>query len=80
MARFRADPARVSISVRRFTDRFWRVLIQSRVTGHVCATTATGPRKALARALRMAESSNLVPGIDLDMQWAFEHPQKPGPT
>lgn len=83
LARFRADPRRVRIGVRRSNggwvgggDRAWDVTITSRGSGMVVTRRDRSPLKALVKALRCAEESGM-PGIDLGMQWAYNHPQKP---
>ncbi len=72
LARFRADPAKVRVGVRR-TEQGWYVRVISRSDGRQHSAVDTGPRKALVRALRAAEAAGL-PGIDLGMGWAYEHP------
>lgn len=77
LARFRADPWRVRVGVRRLDDGRWRVTITPRGRGvEVCAIH---PRlkAALWRALCRAEWQE-VPGVDRSMGWAYQHPQHPG--
>jgi len=74
LARFRADPRKVRVAIRR-VGREWVVWISSRATPtRGCEGRATGPRKALAKALLAADAANLD-GVDLSMGWAYEHPQ-----
>ncbi len=71
-ARFRADPAKVRVRVRRCENgTHWSVEVSS--GGMAVYRADTGPRKALVRALRAAEAAGL-PGIDLGMGRAYEHP------
>jgi hypothetical protein len=76
LTRLRADPMRVRVGVRR-CGVDWIVNIASRLErdAHpVAEVIDPSPRKALVLALRMAEACRL-PGIDIDMSWAYEHPQ-----
>ena len=70
LARFRADPKRVRVSVRRWQGE-WIVFVVAREGTANVSRTGNTPRKALARALRAAE---WIPGVDLGMGWAYEHP------
>lgn len=63
------------MSICRVGERLWRVTI---VGDKIAAYTTTGPRKALVRALRLAEEMGME-GVDLGMGWAYEHPQYPEP-
>lgn len=79
LTRFRADPARVRVAVRP-VGRLTLVTITERASGRWVCATASGPRKALALALREAERREL-PGIDLSMGWAYQHPMfRPDPN
>jgi hypothetical protein len=73
LVRFRANPRRVRIGVRRDGEG-WYV----RIYGGALVVTrwAKSPGKALVLALRAAEGVDM-PGIDLGMQWAYDHPQRP---
>jgi hypothetical protein len=78
LARFRADPGKVRVAIRR-EGSVWLATVSSLVTSSKCGIRrfvayATGQRKALVRALRMAEAAGLE-GVDLDMSWTYEHPQ-----
>jgi hypothetical protein len=73
-ARFRADPSKVRVGVLRLGDRHWMVTIEPRDrSARTVYEHGNTPRKALARALRRAEKWQ-IPGLDLGMQWAYEHP------
>jgi len=74
-ARFRADPSKVRVSICRTAPDEWRVTIT--LIGHpeiapVVCRSAT-PRHAITRALAAASRARL-PGIDRDLQWAYDHP------
>ena len=86
LARFRVDPSRVRVSLRAESGG-WRVKLSVRphvlLTGmrhpvpkHVRESTAwaLNPKHAVDVALRSAQMMGM-PGIDLDMQEAYPHPQ-----
>jgi hypothetical protein len=76
LTRFRADPSKVRISVRPH-GALWYVKISSRSEERGCVERMNqNPLKALVLALRAADDVNL-PGIDVGMDWAYEHPQAP---
>jgi len=72
--RFRADPEKVRVSIRR-QSAGWLATVSSRVTGHFWSSLDKDPEKAVFRALKNADGADLA-GIDLDMQWAYDHPWK----
>ena len=75
LARFRADPKKVSVSVRRFMGA-WLVCVSSRGPGGAAFSTRhASPKRALAIVLRMADEARLD-GIDLSMGYAYPHPWK----
>lgn len=71
LVRLRANPAIVRVAIRRVRDR-WRVKVSAQ--GIVFFATREQPEQALAAALAFAHAHNL-PGLDLDCQWAYPHPQ-----
>lgn len=77
LSRFRADPSRVRVSIRRCADK-WIATIGPRDPSMRELPTNTvvdaSALKALARCFQFAEADEL-PGIDRHMQWAYEHPQ-----
>ena len=74
LARFRANPSKVRIGIRR-EETWWVATVSSRdPRGPVYQATATGPRKALVKALLSADADGLD-GVDLSMGWAYDHPQ-----
>lgn len=75
LARFRADPEKVRVSIRRDGD-VWIAAIESRVCGASAATYVGQHRfayRAVVLALLAAERAEL-PGVDLSMGWTYEHP------
>jgi len=74
LARFRANPARVRISVRREGDRF-RAAVSSRIDEKFPHTFgyARSARAAVLSALRRAKEVGLS-GVDLELSWTYEHP------
>lgn len=75
LARFRADPQRVTIKMRhtRLTEgSYWRATIY--VDGNVQTVGCNvNPYKALVATLQRARDAD-VPGIDYYMDWTYEHP------
>lgn len=77
LARFRADPKKVRVRLRwRERHQKWLVTIsgQRGPKGQGTPTAwawSDNPNKALLNALHVARE---IPGIDLDMQHAYEHP------
>lgn len=74
LTRFRADPSKVRVSIRKWGDGwFARVCSKADPT---CAATATSndPKDAVDRALKLAE--RLVKGVDLDMGQTYLHPMR----
>lgn len=76
LARFRANPAKLRVSVRRLALSTYLAVIVVRESGMgVGAVGRTAPR-AVAKAFQLAERERLD-GIDRDMSWAYDHPQGP---
>jgi hypothetical protein len=73
LARFRANPRKVRVGIRR-EDGGWVATVALRAGGRMFEARATGPRKAVVKALLMADASGMD-GIDLGMGWTYEHPQ-----
>lgn len=74
LSRFRADPRKVRVSVRR-SGAAWTACVSDKACyGHRYEAVASGPRKALVKALLLADADGLD-GVDLSMGWAYEHPQ-----
>lgn len=76
LVRLRAHPKKIRIGVRRHGD-LWYVRIGRRdETGYIVGVERVhrSPTRALVLALREAERME-IPGIDLGMGWACEHPQ-----
>lgn len=77
LARFRADPKKVRVAVRKMEDGFIctigpRVRDDEHPKRWAFGRTA---RSAIFRALHDAERQGM-PGIDMSMGWAYEHPFK----
>jgi hypothetical protein len=78
LSRFRANPRKVRVAIRRDGDG-WLATVSAMHAGLIrFEGRANGPRKALAKALRTAESFGLD-GLDLSMSWAYDHPQRAEP-
>ena len=72
-ARFRVDPAKVRVAIRRHAGR-WLVTISAREGSAVeWIGWKQVPRSALLHALFTAERDGLD-GVDLGKQWAYRHP------
>lgn len=71
LVRLRANPAIVRVAIRRVRDR-WRAKVSAQ--GTVFFATRELPHQAIDAALAFAHANNL-PGIDLDCQWTYPHPQ-----
>lgn len=76
LARFRADPRKIRIGLR-FHGVVWVVSISVRGESRDrVVRVSESARKALVRALTAAAELE-VPGIDVGMQWSYDHPQHP---
>jgi hypothetical protein len=73
LARFRADPSKVRVAIRREGTE-WLVIIATRSDDRLVARHGRSPIKTLVRTLRAAADMDM-PGIDLAMSWAYDHPQ-----
>lgn len=76
LARFRADPSRVRVGVRRVGALTMVTISSTTPDGPSVIAVHSGPRKALVLALREAEYHG-IGGIDLAMGSAYPHPQLP---
>jgi hypothetical protein len=73
LARFRADPTKVRVSIRG-RKRNWTATVQSLIDPFkIASVMKTSPRKAVMLALREAESLGME-GVDLGMGSAYVHP------
>lgn len=74
LARFRADPSKVRVAVRRMGDR-WSIRFESRADpfGSNSHMLSSDPGKDL---IRLAEFSEHIAGVDPRMQWAYPHPMR----
>ena len=74
LTRFRADPRKVRVSIRQ-SDVGWVARVASRDGARTISEWhKLSPVRAVVKALLAAERSGL-PGIDLSMGWAYDHPQ-----
>ncbi len=74
LARFRVDPERVRVAIRPHGDLWYATIARRSDPGTVAVERMhRSPSRALALALRHADNLDL-PGVDLHMQWAYEHP------
>lgn len=75
LARFRADPSRIRVAVRKVGDE-WAVSIETRGRSkRRVRAQHRSPKRALVIALRKAEALGFD-GMDLEMGWAYRHPQR----
>lgn len=72
LVRFRADPSKVRVSVRRDGSRY-RATVTSLLSDSCFWSTNSDPRLAVSHAIEAANACNMR-GIDLGMQWAYPHP------
>ena len=78
LARFRADPSKVRVSVRRSSDGLFMVKIAERADDKRLVVGAhLVVRSAVYRALLLAQAAGLD-GVDLDLAWTYPHPQRCG--
>lgn len=76
LARFRANPGVVRVSIRQAGDRWIAFVAPRDVTaGLSFYYNSSDPKCAVLKALQLAQRKGM-PGIDLDLQWAYDHPQK----
>lgn len=75
LARFRANPHIVRVSIRR-DDGGWAVAVQElRGYRRIARAWNKSPAKAVVVAMRIAESE-CFGGIDMGMDWTYDHPQR----
>ena len=75
LARFRASPVKVRVTIHRFRD-VWVVTVASRARPEQCFTSChKRPVRATYLALKQASRAELD-GIDLGMGWAYDHPMR----
>lgn len=75
LVRLRADPKKIRVSIRR-AGNLWRVVVRSLITDSMTSAGNQDPGVALRYALEAASRlGDDFEGLDLDMQWAYEHPQ-----
>lgn len=76
LARFRADPSKVRVSVRRI-EHGWLASVLDRATQRGAWASDDTPEGAVTSALLSAACDG-TPGIDLDMGRTYPHPQRRG--
>ena len=74
LTRLRADPATVRVAIRRVAGGMHMVTVSGSDSDCEIVETHSCPRSAIYRALLGARAAG-IQGIDLDMAWAYEHPQ-----
>ena len=90
LVRFRVNPAQIRVGVRHRADGNWTVTLTHRLeyVPDLCEGDASWWKIvathsvavcAVNQALREAEAREWK-GLDLDMQWSYDHPQHPGET
>lgn len=73
LARFLADPYRVRVGLKA-TPHGWRATVAARnLTGPTIEQFASSPSLAMRLAIQAAEDIG-IPGVDLSMGWAYQHP------
>lgn len=76
LRRFRVDPEKVRVSIRRSPGGNWIAIVASRHDPSGCRAwyVSSSPERAGAEAPWLAEDAH-IPGIDLAMDWVYPHPQ-----
>lgn len=79
LARFRADPKRIRVSLGRTPSGRWVATVATRdvAARMVCFGQGDTPQHAVWTALQEADAAGM-PGVDLGLQWAYEHPWRDG--
>ncbi len=72
-ARFRADPARVRVAVRREGHHWYATVVPRDNSEQATTAWNPDPKVAVMCALRKANFLN-YPGIDLGMDHVYDHP------
>lgn len=72
LTRFRADPSRVRVSIRRIHVG-WLATVRNRAVRLRTLQWHSDPTRAVMKALARAARAG-VGGIDLEFQWAYPHP------
>lgn len=73
LARFRADPSKIHVRVRRYPNGWLAAFIPSAQGAAAFGTGRTAVR-AVVRAFMQAKQIEM-PGLDPSMGWAYVHPQ-----
>jgi hypothetical protein len=74
LTRFRADPRKVSVSIRRVGNTYLATVrsLTSMVVEDCITATDPNPSAAIFEALEKAQGE--IEGVDLGMEWAYPHP------
>lgn len=79
MAKFKADPSRVSITVKKLLDGGkWRICVFAEDGSSYCTDcpdSQVAVEVAMERAISCC-SANKFPGLDYNMQGTYDHPWK----
>lgn len=75
LARFQVNPKKVRVSVRPVGKSWIARVAERKEGGLVSDAVSRSAKKAVELALNTAANYNME-GIDLSLQWAYEHPQK----
>lgn len=79
LARFKADPDKVRVSIQPQGNRgFYFIVISSRTEPSNYVQTNNVSANGIAEALEdlLKRAHGVIPGVDIMMQWARHHPQK----
>lgn len=75
LVRWRADPERVRISVRKTRD-VWMATATSLVIEHKSVYAYDADPETAVNDVLLKDKAQDYPGLDLDLQWTYEHPWK----
>jgi hypothetical protein len=76
LVRWKADPKKISVSIMKFPESMWRAKVTCLSSGDFTYFIGyDDPENVILKALHLAEEEGYE-GLDLGMQWAYEHPWK----
>ena len=73
LARFRADPSKVRVAIRRDSLLGWVATVSCIMGMGTFESCSAFPERAVDGALRQADLAGME-GVDLGMEWTYEHP------
>ncbi len=79
LARFKADPEKVRVSIQpQKNGKLYSIMISSRLDyNNYIQECDIHPANVIETIDSMLERvKNTIPGIDVGMEWAYDHPQK----